>query len=337
MSQKTYQIILIIIMIVYSQMCFSSQTELDLNGCSLRQLHVDKTKSQLSADNLRNTWQGVGPWGGDVTSVAVDHQDPTILYAAVGNPYISTDSGATWQIWESLAAYSEVIYVITCTSDGIIYAGGDFNDDILKSTDGGTSWTQLSNFPISLREIRVISVDPADSDIIYVGVAGNSAATDWQQIAKTTNGGTSWTILDTNALGITMGVTDIAIDPGNTQNLVVSAEGGISGGDAVYSFDGGTSWFNIAGTLPTMYPFNDIEISGTDVYLGGGQLFGGQHVGVYKSQMGTFNWQNISTSFPLPVVNEVIVSPDNDQLIFAATEGDGIYISTDGGTTWEFG
>jgi photosystem II stability/assembly factor-like uncharacterized protein len=143
-------------------------------------------------------------------------------------------------------------------------------------------------------------------------------------------------VLSTNALGITFGISDIAVDPSNTQNIVISGEGGLSGGDTAYSCDAGTSWQNISSNLPTMYPFNDIEISGTYVYLSGGQLFGSQYVGVYKSQMGVFSWQNISTNFPLPVVNEVIVSPDNNQLIYAATEGDGIYISNDGGINWEY-
>jgi photosystem II stability/assembly factor-like uncharacterized protein len=318
---------------------WASHDMYDENGIVPRNFG-DKSKTsslnQNNSDDLRNVWEGVGPWGGDVTSLAICQETTTTIYAALGNPYISDDAGATWNIWQNLASHSTTIRVITTISGGTYYAGGNYNDGLFKSVDSGETWSHINNFPISMRDITVITVDPVDSQIIYVGVSGNSAATNWTQIAKSTDGGSTWSVLATNALGITMGISDIAVDPANTQKIVVSCEGGIGGGDAAYSSDGGTSWQNISAGLPYQYPFNDIEISGTDVFLSGGQLFGSQHVGVYKAQMGEFTWQNISTSFPLPVVNEVIVNPDNNQFIYAATEGDGIYISADGGNSWSF-
>ncbi|MDP8231743.1 MAG: FlgD immunoglobulin-like domain containing protein [Candidatus Zophobacter franzmannii] len=292
--------------------------------------------SNMNFDNTRDEWENMGPWGGDVYSIAMSTESQDTIYAACGVPYISTDAGQNWVIWESLANLSFTIKVITVAQNGVIYAGGDANDGLFKSTNSGETWSHINNFPILLRVVTAIEVDPLDPDIIYVGMSSNSAATDWQQIAKTTDGCSNWTILDTFAFGVVAGVTDIAIDPGNSQNIIVSGIGGISGGDVIFTSDAGINWQNISSGLPTDFPFNDIEISESDVYLSGGQLFGSQFVGIYKSQMGIFSWQNISLDFPLPVVNKVLVSPANSLLIYAATEGDGLYTSEDAGVTWDY-
>ncbi len=328
--------IFLIFCVVFSFFLLTAEQEFDLNGNSPRQGLRSNFLHQENYPDNRTEWQGVGPWGGDVTSVAISPDDTSIMYAAMGKPYKSSNSGESWEIWESLAQYSTAILTITAGPDGLIYAGANYEDGLFRSDDHGETWSPVNNFPITYRDIRVITLDPLDPDIVYVGVSGNSAATDWQQIAKSSNGGSNWSILNTDALGITHGIKDIAIDPANTQNIVVCSEGGISGGDAAFSYDGGTSWQNISAGLPTSYPFNDVAIAGTDVFLGGGQLFGSQHVGIYRSQLGEFNWVEISQNFPLPVVNKIIVSPDNDQLIYAATEGDGVYRSVDGGDNWEY-
>lgn len=320
---------------------WANHNDYDINGNSARNIDLlneqSIEKSDISEyDDLRNNWEGIGPWGGDVSSIAICPETPSTIYASLGTPYISIDAGESWNVWQNLAAHSTTIKVVKTVEGGIYYACGDYNDGLFKSVDSGETWTHINNFPISLRDITVISVEPVDTNIIYIGVGGNSVATNWTQIAKSIDGGDSWTVLNTDVIGITMGITDIAIDPANTQNIVISCQGGFSGGDAAYSFDGGSTWQNITSILPAQYPFNDIEIAGEDVYISGGQLYGSQYVGVYKSQMGTFNWQNISTSFPLPVVNKVLVHPDFSNIIYAATEGDGVYISVDSGLNWNF-
>jgi hypothetical protein len=56
---------------------------------------AEANTAKVGRDDFRNVWQGVGPWGGDVTSLAISLEVPTTIYAALGNPYISTDSGET--------------------------------------------------------------------------------------------------------------------------------------------------------------------------------------------------------------------------------------------------
>jgi photosystem II stability/assembly factor-like uncharacterized protein len=335
------RIMIFILFIITTLLIWASNDLYDVNGnlpANYRRSgnDVDLNLNRSAEDDLRNIWEGIGPWGGDVTSLGICPELPTTLYACLGTPYISLDAGENWNVWQNLAVHSTTIKVVKTAEGGIYYASGDYNDGLFKSVDSGTTWTHINNFPISLRDITVISVDPVDTNIIYIGVGGNTAATNWTQIAKSLDGGSTWTVLNTDVIDLTMGITDIAIDPSNTQNIIVSCAGGFGGGDAAYSFDGGNSWQNIASTLPVQYPFNDIEISGNDVYLSGGQLFGSQYVGVYKSQMGIFSWQNISTNFPLPVVNKVVVNPDYNNFIYAVTEGDGIYISSNSGVSWSF-
>jgi len=59
-------------------------------------------------------------------------------------------------------------------------------------------------------------------------------------------------------------------------------------------------------------------------------------MGVYKSTNGGDNWSNISNTFPNKVSNDILIDPNDPQIVYVASEGDGIYITEDGGSTWEF-
>lgn len=338
MNKNTIVSTLFLLLIVF---VWANHNDYDIHGNSARNVDLLNNNSienfdNNRCDNLRNTWEGIGPWGGDVTSVAICPDTPTTLYAAMRTPYISNDSGETWEIWESLVTYSTSIKIIKTSAEGVCFAAGDANDGLFRSTDNGETWSHITNFPIYYRDITVISIDPSNSNILYVGVTGDTNASNWTQVAKSSDNGDTWSVLDTDIVGITMGISDIAIDPSDSDKIIISCGGGIEGGDVAYSDDGGTSWQNIASTLPTQFPFNDVEIFGDDVYVSGGQLFGSQYVGIFKSQMGVFSWENISTDFPIPVVNKVFVNPFFNNMIYAATEGDGLYVSADGGDTWNF-
>jgi len=295
--------------------------------------------SQLELPNANQDagypWNSIGPWGGDVTSLASSFETPATLYAAAGLPFIKYDTSSSWILWESLAAYTTGVNLIATAPDGIIYVSGGNTWNFFKSNDGGINWTQLT-IPINLRDISAISIDPTNSDIVYLGLASTLGATNWLQILKTTDGGSSWQILNTSNLNVDLGIADIAVWPDNPSQLVAAAYGAFGGGEVIYSNNSGETWQTVTNNLPNSYPFNDIEIAGHTVYLGGGQLFSSQHLGLYTCKLGEFAWQNISSNFPLKVVAKVLVSPVDSLKIYAGTDGDGVYFSTDGGLNWDY-
>jgi photosystem II stability/assembly factor-like uncharacterized protein len=297
---------------------------------------LNELKSEENSQKAGNVWNEVGPWGGDVNSICmyIDEED-TILYAAAGIPYIKYNTLAPWTVLTSLANYSTNINIIIASNDSIIYACGGSTNALFKSIDKGLTWIKLENVPVN-REVSSIAIDPLNSNIIYAGLGCIMGGTNYEHIIKSADGGNSWQLLNTSVLNIEYGIGDISINPNNADQIIVAAFGAFGGGEVIYSDDAGNTWQNITNGLPTQYPFNDIEIAGNTVYISGGQLFGNQYLGVYKCILDDFNWQNISSGFPLKVVNKVIVNPFDTLKIFAATDGDGVYFSNDGGITWDY-
>jgi photosystem II stability/assembly factor-like uncharacterized protein len=272
-----------------------------------------------------------------VLDVAVHTLNPTTLIAAAGYPYISHDGGQSWELLAPLAAVANnSIHTVECTSAGVFFAGGTYlYGKGYKSQDGGESW-QVFNYPLN-SSIQDIACDPQDPLVLYCGMVATYPATASKVVIKSVDGGQTWTVLDlTAALPLGYGVTDVAVSPASGQTLFAVGREGISNALVVASFDAGATWENRSGNLPSGKPYNAVALAGHAVYLAGGQLFGSQNLGLYRSMNGGLNWQNISASFPKKVVNDILIDPSDTSKIFVATEGDGVYFSTNWGTTWTY-
>ncbi|GAG34496.1 unnamed protein product, partial [marine sediment metagenome] len=82
--------------------------------------------------------QTTGPPGGRVNCVAVDIDEPAIVYAGLGELgiYRSTDGGSTWE--PSKAQMGGWTSNITSTPHGVFASCGNFG--LLRTTDRGLSW-----------------------------------------------------------------------------------------------------------------------------------------------------------------------------------------------------
>jgi len=154
--------------------------------------------------------------------IAADPDNPDIIWAATGNwpdptatsvpPadgfYNSLDAGASWsQVNDAvLPAQTNIIdFVISPTDPDIIYVGTNVQG-VIKTTDGGSTWTAVNSgishdgrsFPDSTWGVMAVAVDPTDPDIVYCGVANmnmvdlESGSGNHPGFFKSTNGGASW-------------------------------------------------------------------------------------------------------------------------------------------------
>lgn len=281
-----------------------------------------------------NEWFSIGPYGGDVHTVAVNPVNTETVFAAAGIPFVSFDGGANWQVLEELYNLSDnKITEFASRTDGVIFASGSASyAKGFRSDDGGNSWQQFF-IPLN-RGIHDVAVDPGDNDVIYLGLTSDPAASTNKAMMKSTDGGVSWTPLDLiSALPPGFGVVDIAV---TSDTLFVIGNYSFSDALIAASFDGGTTWVDRTANLPTGKPYNAIAIAGQKVYMAGGQLFGGQNLGVYETSDWGSSWINISGTFPNKVSNDILIDPADSDRILVGTEGDGIYISEDGGATWNF-
>ncbi len=246
--------------------------------------------------------------------------------------------------------YGNVSGRITClavdpTNSSVVYAGAA-DGGLWKSTDGGTTWTALTdNFPRLAS--GAVAVDPSNPNNIYYGTGELNFNIDGYPgdgIFKSTDGGQTWNPLQLPASGGIYYTSSIAVAPSNPSTVYVSGYY-----DVYKSTDSGNSWTELhltdgAADAVVIDPQN-----ANIVYASYGSGFHGDSTsyGIYKSTDGGTNWTWLRNG--LPPANQITrislaIAPSNDQLLYAAINGskphnssldtNRVYVSRDGGASW---
>jgi len=212
----------------------------------------------------------------------------------------------------------------------------------------------------------VVSPDFAiDQTVFVIGGGGG--------VFRSTNGGSSWTSLNT---GLTdLHLRSIAVSPDFISDQTVFAGtlyGGIfrstnaglswtavglaaqevrsiaispqfeidrtvfagTPGEGVFrSSDGGSSWTPVNSGMTSTY-ISAIALSPD--YATDRTVFAGTAGGLFKSTDEGASWQRVDSGFTVANVPSIALSPTfaSDQTVFAGTFGGGVYKSTDGGSGW---
>lgn len=175
----------------------------------------------------------------------------TLLLATNNGMYITHNGGTNWTNIEP-GDYKQVLYHPTDTS--IVYATNytSSSAQILRSSNGGVSWTTVTSFTNAQR--INIAVTPAAPSVVKA-IVSDDANSGLLGIYGSTNAGVSYSPLyvndascTKNLLGYDLGLPTsgcggqgwydlcIAIDPTNASNVII---GGVNN---YYSTNGGTSW-----------------------------------------------------------------------------------------------
>ncbi len=179
-------------------------------------------------------------------------------------------------------------------------------NSLKKVTAYSENWTNLgvnssAGGYAGIGRINCIAFHPSDANTFWVGSPSGG-------IWKTTDGGSSWTILNNNET--VLGVSDIAIrNDYATSNTFYIATG---------------------------------DRNGNASALGGGQAADNVSVGVYKTTDGGSSWSATGLTFTKSSgtkIMRLLMNPNNNNILLAAVRsGDanliGIWRSTDGGVTW---
>lgn len=188
--------------------------------------------------------------------MATSPSNPQIAYVSIMDPATNqvglfgytTNGGDNWYsatiagpafsgpaTYTSTQAWYNNIVAVDPTDPAIVYAGGL---DFWKSTDGGGTWTQKTNWypdpsapPVVHADQHAIAVDPSNSNVLFLGTDGG--------IFKTTNKGETWINLNNN-LFITQFYYG-AVDP-SANNYYGGAQD-----NGTLKSTGNTSWFEICG------------------------------------------------------------------------------------------
>lgn len=201
-------------------------------------------------------WTQSGPdnVAGRSCAIAIDPRNRLRLWvgAVSGGLWKSDDGGASWALvddwWSNLSVgcltldpqNPDVMYV--GTGDGFFSLAHLARSvshfvrgaGVLKSTDGGATWTQLANTATWQHTAR-IAVSPSDSNLLLASRRPGG-------IARSTDGGQTWTDV-TNGLVTDPFSWQVLFDPNDgTHAIAHLAPGSVASHGVITSADAGLTW-----------------------------------------------------------------------------------------------
>ena len=272
----------------------------------------EKTMSAGTFAGLKLRSIGPALMSGRVGDFAVNPKNHGHYYVAVcsGGVWKTDNAGTTWTpVFDDQGSYSIGCVTMDPENPNVVWVGtGEnnsqrsvgFGDGIYRTRDGGKNWENLG-----LKEsehIGMITIDPRDSDVVYVAAQGPlwRAGGD-RGLYKTTDGGKTWErILH---ISDDTGVNEIHLDPRDPDVLYASA-------------------YQRRRHVWTL-------------------IDGGPESAIYKSTDAGKNWRKLSKGLPEVDLGRIglAIPPTDPDIVYAIVEAaedkNGFFRSTDRGETWE--
>ncbi|NJN77938.1 MAG: hypothetical protein HC803_06075 [Saprospiraceae bacterium] len=275
-----------------------------------------------------------------ISKLLMHPSNSNILLAATnGGVYKTSDAGLTWTLKSADRDFKDMEF--KPGDPNTVYVAGK---EFWKSTDNGDTWTQItSGLPAASNVARIaLAVTAADATYVYA-VIGNEVGSGLNGLYRSTNSGTSFTIVTQtapakNILGYVTDGSDtngqafydlaIAVAPDDKNFITV---GGVNMWNTT---DGGVNWTIMSHWSPDPnYQFVHADIHEIN-YLPGSTttFFACNDGGISKTTNNGVTWTDISNNLRISQQTTVGISATNASKIVAGLQDIGT-IYTDG--TWK--
>jgi photosystem II stability/assembly factor-like uncharacterized protein len=336
----------------------------------------------LTSDGKRDTWDVSGPHfaGWEIYHVKGSPADPNRLYASQNTSWFgqliqrSNDGGKTWEPVGNKFEYDGVpgthqwydgtphpwefarVWHLepSLTDPDTVYAGIQ-DAALFKTTDGGQNWAELSG----LRGhgsgpswapgagglcLHTILIDPKKADRIFVAISAAGAF-------RTDDGGKTWQPINKGLRS--EGIPNPTAEVGHCVHRIAMhrTRPGVlfmqKHWDVMRSNDGGDSWTEVSGNLPTDFGFViDVHAhepetiyvvpikSDSEHFPMDGQLR------VFRSRSGGNEWEPLTKGLPqrdcyVNVLREAMAVDALEKCgVYFGTTGGQVYASADAGDSW---
>ncbi len=288
------------------------------------------------------TYFGVPPLSGRKSGLAYAPSNTNIIYAAGagGGIFKSTDAGVTWTPKSDGWPFLQSNCVAVDPNDpNIVYAGtgdyfnGGFPFGLMKSTNGGNTWTNHGAATFGGGIITRILIDPANANTLICTVANANRG-----IYRSTDAGVTWTwVLD---IGRSFQDLDVSADDGSGRTWWAVGGPNFLGGK-IYKSSDGIAWNEV--TSPSAANETALEIGCSKLTRNTVYLLATGAEQIYKTTDAGTTWLSVKNNFPSLGANYNWSQKSYDYFIGcgAANGQDVVYVglitvaaSANGGTTW---
>lgn len=270
-----------------------------------------------SARAVPSPWMPLGPFGGGARSLTADPTSSNTVYATTKQGiFKTTNGGSSWITLYTQEATSNL--AIDPSHPSTLYVGAP-GPLLIKSTDGGASWTPSSSglpFQEGFAPTSV-QIDPANPRRLLV--------VHLQRLWRSVNAGASWQQVNLHpGSGGFVAVVGAAFAARPAGTAFAATSNGL-----FRSTDGGSSWTLVGHGLPAVY-FNAVVVAPSDpktVYASA------SYDGLFRSLDGGFSWQRVAAS-AARASTALVVSPRSPRTLYGISSRLVLSRSTDGGADW---
>ena len=301
------------------------------------------TEGVFKSTNGGQNWMPANGTGANVLNLtnagrvvlAMASSSPTTLYVAIVDVntgallgfYKTTDGATNWMRLNSTPDYCtpqcgyDNVIAVQPTNPNVVFAGGAFTTTLVRSLDGGTTWTTLQsaqNFGFLHADMHALAFFP-NGNTLYLGNDGGAYVT--TQITATTP---AFTALNSN-LGLTQFYPGLSMHPTNA-NIAIG--GTQDNGTVLYA--GAVTWNNVA--------CGDGGYAAIDFNTPATMYAACQQISLFKSTAnGTFGSWNpaasgINSGDRVDFIPPLVMDPSNSQKLYFGTYR--VYQTTNGASSW---
>jgi photosystem II stability/assembly factor-like uncharacterized protein len=263
----------------------------------------------------------------------VDAKNPQRLYGGAQDNGVNRTTTGNLNDWSSIVGGDGFVALVDPSNNNYVY-GASQNGALQRSTNGGASFssgtTGISSADRKNWNTPVI-FDPVNPQIMYYGA---------NRLYKSTDRAASWTSISTdltngnagNGLGT---ITCIAVAPSNTSVIYV----GTDDGNVWRTANGGTNWNKISASLPVRWITRiavDLKSPSIAYVTVSGFRFDEYIPHILKTTDAGLTWKDISGNLPAAPINEVVIDPSDNSILYIGTDV-GVYAGSSSGVWYQLG
>ncbi len=270
------------------------------------------------------TWQPLGPAGGDVRVLAADPARPARIFLGTADGHIfgSQDAGAQWALLGRASSRLDTVItaiVVDPRNESVLFASSWTRDaaeggGVFRSADGGRTWTPAGLAGLA---VRALAIAPSDPDVLVAGTVDG--------VYRSRDASRSWERISPEHDERLRNLDSLAIDRRDPQTIYAGTFH-----LPWKTADGGRTWRPIHAGMIDDSDVMSLLIDEEDPQ----RIYASSCSGIYRSDDRAAQWRKIQgVPYTARRTYAIAQDPSRPGSVYAATS-EGLWKTADEGMTW---